>query len=105
MWAGDAKVWREGDRRRETAAGLKSASAKSLFVNGRSQVGAASTCHLDDAEKRQSGRQCKRAVGENQSSVTERSRHWGKAAAPNERRHHLVKFEVKPVVYRQVRCM
>jgi hypothetical protein len=63
------------------------------------------TCHLNDAEKRQAGRQAsKRAVAENQSSVTERSRHWGKAAAPNERRHHLVKFELKPVVYRQVRC-
>jgi hypothetical protein len=63
------------------------------------------TCHLNDAEKRQAGRQqaSSRAL-ENQSSVTEESRHWGKAAAPNERRHHLVKFEVKPVVYRQVRC-
>ena len=85
---------REGDRRRETATGMamKSASAKSL-VNGRSQVRAV-TCHLND----------ERAVGENESSLTARSRCWGKAAAPNERRHHLVEFELKPVVYRQVLC-
>jgi hypothetical protein len=57
---------------------MKSASAKSL-VNGRSQVRAV-TCHLNDAERRQS----KRAVEENESSVTARSRCWGKAAAPND---------------------
>jgi hypothetical protein len=79
---------------------MKSASAKSV-VNGRSQVRAV-TCHLnDDAEKRQASR---RAVEENQSSVTGRSRCRGKAAAPNERRHHVVKFELKPVVYREVPC-
>jgi hypothetical protein len=59
---------------------MKSASAKSL-VNGRSQVRAV-TCHLNDAEKRQAS---KRAVEENESSsVTARSRCWGKAAAPND---------------------
>jgi hypothetical protein len=63
--------------------GMKSASAKSL-VKGRSQVRAV-TCHLNDAD----------CVAENESSVTARSRCWGKAAAP-ERRHHLVKFELKP---------
>jgi hypothetical protein len=48
----DARAWREGDRRGETATGMamKSASAKNL-VNGRSQVRAV-TCHLNDAEKR-----------------------------------------------------
>jgi hypothetical protein len=39
------------------------------------------TCHLDDAEMRHAS---KRAVEENQSSVTERSRCWGKAAALND---------------------
>jgi hypothetical protein len=60
---------------------MKSASAKSL-VNGRSQVRAV-TCHLnDDAEKRQAS---KRAVEENESSVTGRSRCRGKAARRAER--------------------
>jgi hypothetical protein len=40
------------------------------------------TCHLDDAEMRHAS---KRTVEENQSSLTdERSRCWGKAAAPND---------------------
>jgi hypothetical protein len=52
--------------------GMKSASAKSL-VKGRSQVRAV-TCHLNDAD----------CVAENESSVTARSRCWGKAAAPND---------------------
>jgi hypothetical protein len=59
---------------------MKSASAKSL-VNGRSQVRAV-TCHLNDAEKRAASKQA--AVEENESSVTARSRCWGKAAAPND---------------------
>jgi hypothetical protein len=69
---------------------VKSASAKSL-VNGRSQVREV-TCDLNDAEKRQaskneraSERASERAVEENEwSSATERSRCWGKAAAPND---------------------
>jgi hypothetical protein len=61
--------------------GMKSASAKSL-VNGRSQVRAV-TCHLNDAEKRRPASK-QRAVEENESSVTARSRCWGKAAAPND---------------------
>jgi hypothetical protein len=62
--------------------GMKSASAKSL-VNGRSQVRATIvTCLDDDADIRDTS---KRAVEENQSSlIDERSRCWGKAAAPNE---------------------
>jgi hypothetical protein len=62
--------------------GIKSASAKSL-VNGRSQVRATIvTCLVDEAEMRHAR---KRAVGENQSRlIDERSRCWGKAAAPNE---------------------
>jgi hypothetical protein len=62
--------------------GMKSASAKSL-VNGRSKVRAA--CHVCLSTTPICGTQSKRAVEENQSSVTnERSRCWGKAAAPNE---------------------
>jgi hypothetical protein len=55
----DARAWREGDRRRETATGMamKSASAKSL-VSGLSQVRAV-TCHLNDAEKREASEQSK----------------------------------------------
>jgi hypothetical protein len=43
------------------------------------------TCHLNDAEKRQASKQVsKRAVEENEWSVSERSRCRGKAAAPND---------------------
>jgi hypothetical protein len=52
------------------------------------------TCHLDDAEKR-SGK--KATVEENQPSVTERESVLGQSGGA-ERRHHLVKFELKPVV-------
>jgi hypothetical protein len=72
-------------------------------VNGRSQVGAAndvSSPQRRAAAVKQAG---KPAVDENQSNVTEGSRRYEKAVVPNERRHHLVKFEVKLVVYRQVR--
>jgi hypothetical protein len=72
------RALREGERRRETATGNEVGVGKELLVNGRSQVRAV-TCHLnDDAEKRQASR---RAVEENQSSVTGRSRCRGKAAA------------------------
>jgi hypothetical protein len=61
--------------------GMKSASAKSL-VNGRSKVRVASDVSLSTTPICHAS---KRAVEENQSSVTdERSRCWGKAAAPNE---------------------
>jgi hypothetical protein len=62
--------------------GMKSASAKSL-VNGPKQSSSSlSRVFVDDADMRHAS---KRAVEENQSSVTdERSRCWGKAAAPNE---------------------
>ena len=102
----DARAWREGDRRRETATGMamKSASAKSL-VNGRSQVRAV-TCHVNDAD----------FVAENKSSVTGRSRCWGKAAAPNDviilsssssRPSCIVKFDVterkkKEIMWREL---
>jgi hypothetical protein len=75
-----------------------------MLFNGRSQFRAAndvSSQQRREAAVRQAG---KRAVDENQSNVTEGSRRYEKAVVPNERRHHLVKFEVKPVVYRQVRC-
>jgi hypothetical protein len=59
---------------------------------------------VDDGEMRHAG---KRAVEENQSSVTdERSRCWGKAAAPNEvifwfssssNQSSIVKFDVKKI--------
>jgi hypothetical protein len=65
--------------------GVKSASAKSL-VNGRSQVRAV-TCHLNDADKRQASKQPSKQTNsrrEYESSVTARSRCWGKAAAPND---------------------
>jgi predicted transcriptional regulator len=61
---------------------MKSASEKSL-VNGRSKVRVASDVSLSTTPI--CGNASKRAVEENQSSVTdERSRCWGKAAAPNE---------------------
>jgi hypothetical protein len=62
------------------------------------------TCLVDDAEMRHAR---KRAVEENESSVTdERSRSWGKAAAPNEviflsssssSPSSIVKFDVKQI--------
>jgi hypothetical protein len=62
--------------------GMKSASAKSL-VNGRKQISRTlSRVFVDDDDMQYAS---KRAVKEIQSSVTdERSRCWGKAAAPNE---------------------
>jgi hypothetical protein len=78
--------------------GMKSASAKSL-VNGRSQVRAV-TCHVNDAEKRQASEQSKRMNLE--SNCTEFESVSGQSGGA-ERRHHLVEFQLKPVVYRQVR--
>jgi hypothetical protein len=62
------------------------------------------TCQVDDAEMRHAS---ERAVEESQSSVSdERSRSWGKAAAPNEvifwsssssNQSSIVKFDVKKI--------
>jgi hypothetical protein len=73
-------------------------------VNGRSQVGAANDVSSQRRRETAVRQASKREVEDNQWSLTEGSRHWGKAARPNERRQHLDKFELQPVVYRQVRC-
>jgi hypothetical protein len=79
---GDAKSWREGDRRRESASGNAVGVGKKSCERPKAKFGQQATCHVDDAEMRHAS---ERAVEENQSSVTdERSRSWGKAAAPNE---------------------
>jgi hypothetical protein len=88
--------------------GMKSASAKSL-VNGRSKVRAA--CHVSLSTTPRCQHASKRAVEENQSSVTdERSRCWGKAAAPNEviflsssssSPSSIVKFDVTQIYQKQ----
>jgi hypothetical protein len=78
----DAKSWRKGDRRRETASGNAVGVGKKSCERPKAKFGQQVTCHVDDAEMRHAS---ERAVEENQSSVTdERSRSWGKAAAPNE---------------------
>jgi hypothetical protein len=80
---------------------MKSASAKSVACE-RPKPSSSSDVSF---ERRRREAASRRAVEENQSSVTGRSRCWGKAAArTNERRHHVVKFELKPVVYREVPC-
>jgi hypothetical protein len=91
---------REGERRRETATGNEVGVGKEFCE--RPKPSSSSDVSF---ERRRREAASRRAVEENQSSVTGRSRCRGKAAAPNERRHHhVVKFELKPVVYREVPC-
>jgi hypothetical protein len=79
---GDAKAWREGDRRGETASGNEVGVGKESCELPKQSSSSLSRVFVDDADIRHAN---KRAVEENQSSVTdERSRCWGKAAAPNE---------------------
>jgi hypothetical protein len=79
--------------------GVKSASAKSL-VNGRSQVRAV-TCHLNDAEKRQASKQPSERASEQSKRIRIECNCTESVLGQSggaERRHHLVKFELKPVV-------
>jgi hypothetical protein len=101
---GDAKAWREDDRRRETANGNKVGVGKEFYESPKAKFEQLVTCLVDDAEIRHSS---KRAVEENQSSVSdERSQCWGKAAAPNEiislsspssSPSSIVKFDLKEI--------
>jgi hypothetical protein len=110
---GVAKAWREGDRRLETANENEFGVGKESCERPKAKSEQPVTCLVDDAEMRHAS---KRKVEVNQSSVTdERSRCWGKAAAPNEviflsssssSPSSIVKFELKEIckkrtIYRQ----
>jgi hypothetical protein len=99
-----AKAWREGDRRLETANGNEFGVGKESCERPKAKSEQPVTCLVDDAEMRHAS---KRKVEVNQSSVTdERSRCWGKAAAPNvviflssssSSPSSIVKFDVKEI--------
>ena len=105
----DAKAWREGDRR-ETATGNEVGVGKESCERPKQSSSSLSRVFVDDADMRHAS---KRSVEENQSSVTdERSRCWGKAAAPNEviflsssssSPSSIVKFDVTQV-YEKKKC-
>jgi hypothetical protein len=65
---GDAKAWREGDRRRETASVKEVGIGKEFYERPKAKFEQLVTCLVDDAEMRHAS---KRAVAGNQSSVTD----------------------------------